>query len=307
MPECPRDWQTPVQPRLVVRAFQAPAQPWQAGHRGVDLAANLGQAVQASADGVVRFAGQVAGKPVISVTHCTTGEVEVISSYEPVRTDLRRGQEVSAGHDLGTVAAGDHCPDQRCLHWSVFTLTPADDGTRPMKMYENPLLWLASGDNPAPGDESGGDTPGQGPTSGVGTQRPSGQPSPGSPRPGPSLPSRRSSPSPSTGALLPHPPSATTSSTPPVPVSSTPASAPQPTAQSSTQAYAQQPGSPAPSAPAPSEGVEALANSPTTITVVDRQPHPGPRWWVIAGVLLTIGLCATLITLHHRRHNPRPG
>lgn len=119
-------WSPPATGGLL-RAFDPPAQPWAAGHRGADWAAPDGQVV-APAAGTVHFAGNVAGRPVITLAH----PHGMFSSMEPVTAaeGLVVGDTVAAGEVLGTVgdrasptgaATGDtagHCP-QRCVHWGV--------------------------------------------------------------------------------------------------------------------------------------------------------------------------------------------
>src|SRR5262249_41228396 len=53
-------WLPPVD-GAVVRPFQAPAFAYGPGHRGIDLAAAPGTPARAAGDGVVSFAGSVAG------------------------------------------------------------------------------------------------------------------------------------------------------------------------------------------------------------------------------------------------------
>src|SRR4051794_38697046 len=53
----------------VVRPFDPPPRPWLPGHRGVDLAGVPGAPVYAAGTGVVRFAGQLAGRGVVSIDH----------------------------------------------------------------------------------------------------------------------------------------------------------------------------------------------------------------------------------------------
>jgi murein DD-endopeptidase MepM/ murein hydrolase activator NlpD len=108
-------WPLHPQP-AVVRAFDAPAQRWQPGHRGVDLAATPGQPVYAAQGGTVVFAGELAGRPLVSVAH--PGGLR--TSYEPVRPSVRAGQRVAVGSPLGEVIEGHQgCPTAACLHWGA--------------------------------------------------------------------------------------------------------------------------------------------------------------------------------------------
>ncbi|QQS01071.1 MAG: M23 family metallopeptidase [Austwickia sp.] len=122
-------WAWPLTPRpAVVRAFDAPAQPWLPGHRGVDLRAAPGAAVRSPAAGVVAFRGMVTGRPVLSIDHA--GGIR--STYEPVLSTLTQGTTVSAGQIIGTVEAGHDCPTPTCLHW----------GARRGETYVDPLRLL---------------------------------------------------------------------------------------------------------------------------------------------------------------------
>ncbi|MFD1721814.1 peptidoglycan DD-metalloendopeptidase family protein [Amnibacterium endophyticum] len=94
-------WAWPVDDHRVLRGFEAPATPYAAGHRGVDLAVAPSERVRAPDDGVVAFAGPVAGRPVLSIDHAG-----VRSTLEPVASDLRVGDVVRRGQDVGTLAAG---------------------------------------------------------------------------------------------------------------------------------------------------------------------------------------------------------
>ncbi|GAC1413570.1 MAG: hypothetical protein NVSMB57_09080 [Actinomycetota bacterium] len=53
----------------VLRHFEAPANKYSAGHRGLDLGATPGSTVVASAPGTVAFAGRVAGEWYVSIDH----------------------------------------------------------------------------------------------------------------------------------------------------------------------------------------------------------------------------------------------
>lgn len=109
------DW--PLRPRpAVVRTFDAPALRWQPGHRGVDLAAAAGATVYAAQAGTVVFAGELAGRPLVSVAH--PGGLR--TTYEPVTPTVRRGQVVAAGSPLGELRAGHPgCGPAACLHWGA--------------------------------------------------------------------------------------------------------------------------------------------------------------------------------------------
>jgi len=121
-------YRLPVSPGPVLRTFEAPEHRWAAGHRGVDLGAATGQAVRAPQSGVVAFAGQVAGRPVVTVRH----DDGLLSSLEPVTAVRDVGDRVAAGEVVGTLAGSGggaprataappagHCRATSCLHWGV--------------------------------------------------------------------------------------------------------------------------------------------------------------------------------------------
>jgi murein DD-endopeptidase MepM/ murein hydrolase activator NlpD len=109
------DW--PLRPRpAVLRTFDAPAPDWKRGHRGVDLSGSPGQIVYAAAQGTVVFAGELAGRPVVSLAH--PGGLH--TSYEPVRAVVRAGQLVESGTVLGALDPGHAgCGAPACLHWGA--------------------------------------------------------------------------------------------------------------------------------------------------------------------------------------------
>jgi murein DD-endopeptidase MepM/ murein hydrolase activator NlpD len=119
----------------VVRPFAAAVTPYGPGHRGVDLALEPGGTVRAAAAGVVRHAGPVAGTVWVSVDHADG----ITTSYGPLTAlQVRRGDLVDAGTELGRLAAGGHGPDDADvgLHW----------GARRGGIYLDPLTLL----EPAP-------------------------------------------------------------------------------------------------------------------------------------------------------------
>jgi murein DD-endopeptidase MepM/ murein hydrolase activator NlpD len=110
------DWGWPLPPpHRVVAAFDPPARPWLPGQRGVDLAGHAGERVLSSGDGIVSFAGPVAGIGVVSVT---TGALR--TTYEPVRPVVHAGDQVSRGTVIGRlVLRGSQCLPAACLHWGL--------------------------------------------------------------------------------------------------------------------------------------------------------------------------------------------
>ncbi|MBA4083649.1 MAG: M23 family peptidase [Kytococcus sp.] len=113
----------------VVAAFDAPAQRWGAGHRGIDLAARRGDRVTAVTDGVVSHRGRIAGRGTVSVTHADG----VRSTYEPVDSALRVGQRVRRGQGLGRLGVEPgHCVPAACLHLGA---RRGDDYLDPMTFF----------------------------------------------------------------------------------------------------------------------------------------------------------------------------
>lgn len=124
----PVRWHWPVPPPIsVVSPFRAPATPYGAGHRGIDLATRPGAPVVAPASGTVSFAGQVAGRGVVAIDH---GD-GVVSAIEPVDALVAEGAAVSAGDGVGVVGSGGHC-ESACVHLGVRV-----DGE-----YVSPFLFL---------------------------------------------------------------------------------------------------------------------------------------------------------------------
>lgn len=123
-------WTSPLgDPPRVPRPFAPPPSPYGPGHRGADLAGVPGDVVAAAGDGVVVFAGMVAGRPVVSVDHAEG----LRTTYEPVDPAVAAGQAVSRGAPLGTLLAGhEGCPAAACLHW----------GLRRGEVYLDPLSLL---------------------------------------------------------------------------------------------------------------------------------------------------------------------
>ncbi|MGI5217236.1 M23 family metallopeptidase [Nocardia sp. CA-290969] len=129
-PERPFEW--PLRPRPAVeRHFDPPEQDWLPGHRGVDLTGAPGQAVYAAGPGTVVFAGEVAGKPVVSIRH----EGDLRSTYEPVTAELAVGSRVTRGTRIGVLEAGHAGCAAACLHWGV----RRESSRRAKREYLDPL------------------------------------------------------------------------------------------------------------------------------------------------------------------------
>jgi murein DD-endopeptidase MepM/ murein hydrolase activator NlpD len=108
-------WPWPIAPPIVVaRPFVAPATPYAAGHRGIDLAVGTGTEVRSSADGIVSFAGVVVDRPVLTID---VGD-DLLVSFEPLDPAVTRGDGVARGQVIGRVATGGHCAGS-CVHVSV--------------------------------------------------------------------------------------------------------------------------------------------------------------------------------------------
>ncbi|GAA1872372.1 M23 family metallopeptidase [Myceligenerans crystallogenes] len=124
-------------PAGVIRRFDPPRSRWGAGHRGVDLATTAGAPVVAPGAGTVTFAGDVAGRGVVVVTHPDG----LRSSLEPVRATVTVGTGVAAGDVVGSVedSMSDHCGPDACVHWGV---RRGDRYLDPLHLLYRPVIVL---------------------------------------------------------------------------------------------------------------------------------------------------------------------
>jgi murein DD-endopeptidase MepM/ murein hydrolase activator NlpD len=129
-------WGWPLSPRpAVVGGFDLPDTPYAAGNRGIDLAGSVGQPVLAVGAGVVTYAGVLAGRGVVVVSH---GALR--STYQPVSAAVRVGDDVQLGDRLGTLSAvGSHCLPDACLHLGVIRATTYVD---PLSLLPDPAVRL---------------------------------------------------------------------------------------------------------------------------------------------------------------------
>jgi len=124
-------WPLQPAPPSVVEFFDPPADPYAAGHRGVDLLGHPGQVVATALPGTVTYAGLLAGRGVVVVDHGTTR-----TTYQPVSASVAVGTVVAAGAPIGTLQLpGSHCFPRSCLHW----------GWIEGETYLDPLLLVGTG------------------------------------------------------------------------------------------------------------------------------------------------------------------
>ena len=122
-------WLWPVASHEVVAAFDPPAQDWDSGHRGVDLAAETGSEVRSIGPGTVAYVGSIGDIQIITVRHAGSG---LRSTYQPVEARVHAGDHVEAGTLLGLIASrGGHCAGI-CLHL----------GLKAKDTYRDPMLLL---------------------------------------------------------------------------------------------------------------------------------------------------------------------
>lgn len=106
-------WLWPVDGEHSIRLnYQAPVTEYSRGHRGIDLPVDIGQEVRAPAAGIVTYAGNLAGRGVLTLT---VGDYLV--SFEPITPLVSEGDVVLRGAVVGSVGSGSHCDE--CLHVGV--------------------------------------------------------------------------------------------------------------------------------------------------------------------------------------------
>lgn len=118
-------WVWPLEPFRLERAFVAPAHDYGPGHRGIDLRPVGAPEVRAPEAGIVAFSGMVAGRGVLTIDH---GD-GLVTTLEPITSELAAGRAVARGQTVGTIATGGHAAPG-ALHF----------GVRRHGEYINPLL-----------------------------------------------------------------------------------------------------------------------------------------------------------------------
>ncbi|RRS02083.1 M23 family metallopeptidase [Glycomyces terrestris] len=126
-------WRPPTGGLDLRTPFDPPPLPWMSGHRGVDLAAADAQTVVAAGAGTVMFAGDLAGRGVVSIAHANG----LRTTYEPVEPSVAAGETVAAGQPIGALQAGHgSCPGAVCLHL----------GLKRGPLYLDPMLLFGAGE-----------------------------------------------------------------------------------------------------------------------------------------------------------------
>lgn len=124
-------WPLPGSALEPLRGFESPEHRYGSGHRGIDIALSPGSKILTPSDGVIHFAGWLVNRPVVSIRHANG----LLSSFEPVRSLLPAGAEVTAGQHIGYHDEGDesfqHCLTP-CVHF----------GVRLHGEYLNPLVFF---------------------------------------------------------------------------------------------------------------------------------------------------------------------
>jgi murein DD-endopeptidase MepM/ murein hydrolase activator NlpD len=116
----------------VIRPFEEPANPYSAGHRGIDVAAPIGTTIRAPAAGTVSFAGTVAGSLFISIDHA--GGIRTSYSWVSA-VSVKKGAVLKAGGVIGRTGQGHPGSERPHLHFSARL-----NGT-----YIDPMLLLGGG------------------------------------------------------------------------------------------------------------------------------------------------------------------
>ncbi|MBA8815906.1 murein DD-endopeptidase MepM/ murein hydrolase activator NlpD [Microbacterium halimionae] len=118
------EWVWPIAAFRVTASFAAPAHAYGPGHRGLDIVPLDGNSVFAPAAGIVAFAGKVADRSLVTISHSDG----FVTTLEPVSPTLVAGSVVDAGAPVGEVATGGHA-SLGTLHF----------GVRKAGVYINPL------------------------------------------------------------------------------------------------------------------------------------------------------------------------
>lgn len=127
VPSSSETWVWPLSSFRLVQPYVAPAHEYGPGHRGIDLEAGDAPVARAPATGVVAFSGSVAGRSLVTIDH---GD-GLVTTLEPVVSELQPGVAVGRGEPIGAIDVGGHA-EPGTVHFGVRL-----DGE-----YINPMLLL---------------------------------------------------------------------------------------------------------------------------------------------------------------------
>lgn len=133
-------WTSPVPNATeadVLNPFIPPAMPWSSAHRGIDIKTPSDHVVS-PADGEVTFVGTVVDRPVLTLRHPNG----LLSSFEPVESDLEVGTTVAQGDILGTISAESRHCEISCVHWGVRQPDAWHIGSTVRDLYIDPAFLL---------------------------------------------------------------------------------------------------------------------------------------------------------------------
>ena len=100
----------------VIRAFDPPASPYAAGHRGIDIGAPAGSTVSAPSPGVVYFAGLIGSDIFLGIDH--GGGLRTTYSWLN-GLPVAKGQTVTTGQPIAYSGWGHPSDPQPSLHFAV--------------------------------------------------------------------------------------------------------------------------------------------------------------------------------------------
>lgn len=122
----------------VVNDFDAPTDPYGAGHRGIDIAAPGGSPISAAAEGTVAFAGRIGSALYVSIDHADG----VRTTYSFLGSiSVHRGDAVGTGQTVATTGVGHLAQAQAHFH---FGAKIGDVYLDPLSLLERPDLtgWI---------------------------------------------------------------------------------------------------------------------------------------------------------------------
>jgi hypothetical protein len=112
-------WMPAIKGAQIERAFIQPNSDWSSGHRGIDVVAKAGAELASPTEALIKFAGSVFGRPVMTLLTPDN----LVLEFEPacLKPTSSVGDSLEEGAVFATFCpAGQptHCANP-CLHWGV--------------------------------------------------------------------------------------------------------------------------------------------------------------------------------------------